>query len=807
MFELDSIVQENIKSSGQIPMLLLHFKYHKIKQQAFDNNWIIVDGMELKDVSPAGQTPYEEKTIFALAPLISSLDEPSATFVLPSNFIFSNVAGAFNTIEADFNDGMGYRTITPNQPFSISSPFSGNLQTTVRAIKANDTLTSVALTENNYLTMSMMSTQAPSPDAVYPLIVSGKIHSFGVWRGCNNTCIRKPVIVIEGFDPTNKRELNSNTILDCAADKREDKNLYELVNAEGMADKMRNAGYDVVILNFFDGKASIQTKANVVKQLINILKDSLALCGSKEIFIVIGPSEAALVGRYALADMEGSGQDHNTRLYVSFDGPHQGANLPLSVQYFAGFLFDKIPALWLLPSKQMMEVLHCTPTKQMLAYHYSHFPFPSPDYSNFYTQLNNLNGGAGYPTKCRNIAIANGSGNSSNQGFNALDKLFAYNITTVIYNLYADGWAVPNGGSNQKIFSGIAIKPILSLQPFSVEIVKVGGTKPYDSAPGGTATFTKDFKDAFEENLGIFQSSDLFGRPKQDFIPTTSALDLKNTSGNLFYNIHSNITGRSGIGFKGVHYSASVSPFDAIYVSVANEDHVICGTTPSIAQFIADEIMSNDLYLQNETVTQARDFEAVETITAGRNVTNRKPQGDFVVANNSGTVNITAGQQIVLKPGTRISPTGTGSVHIFIDEARFENCQISCRMAATNDNSGGKSSALNASTKNKKEKEAVLTSNKEITEEKLKNGKFINYPNPCTDHTHIEYSIGETGNVELEIYNSKGQLVETLVKNQPHNKGVFISTLNTFEMAAGTYICILKINNQITERKKIIVVK
>lgn len=807
VFKIDSIANDIIKNSGQIPLLLLHFNYQQFKQEALDNNWIIVDGMQLKDVSPIGQTPYEEKTIFAMAPLSYEASDP-ATFVLPSSFVFSN-AGTYNSIEADFNDGAGYRTIIPDQPFTVSLPLSNVIEANFRITTTYDTLTSIGVTLNSSQSAQTLSSE-PLPDAVYEIISPGElINQFGVWRGCNNTCIRKPIIVIEGFDPTNNRTLDDNASLDCSLPpaERKSKNLYGLVNAEGMADKFRAAGYDIVILNYADGMQSLQYKADIVKQLIGILKDSIAVCGSNEQFVIIAPSEGALVGRYALADMEGRNIDHNTRLFISYDGAMQGAYIPLSFQYFVDFVYKKTPLLWVIgyvfnEAKMPIEVLKSIPTKQMLTYHYENFPAPAIEHVNFFNELKNLNGGQGYPIKCRKIAISNGSGNGINQGFNPLDKLFAYNITTGAYNLYTDGWALPNGGNKEKIFSGIAIKTILSLNPFSIEIVKVGGTKPFDNAPGGHISSTGDIKYNLDKYAAAISTATVDdGRTMQDFIPTTSALDLKNTSGDLFYNVHSNITGSSGIGFKGINYSASVSPFDAIYVSTQNDDHVICGTTPSIAQFVEDEVMSINLYLQNETITQARDMEAVETVTTGRNVTNRKPQGDFVVANNSGPVKIAAGQQIISKLGTSITPAGTGSVHLFIDEERFENCQISCRSLATNVNNDVKNSAIEAYAKNKKDKEALSVNGK------LKEGKFYSYPNPCTDHTHIEYKIGETANVNLVIYNSKGQLVETIVKNQAQNKGVYNYTLNTSGLVAGTYVCVLKINQKITERKKIIVVK
>jgi hypothetical protein len=40
-----------------------------------------------------------------------------------------------------------------------------------------------------------------------------------------------------------------------------------------------------------------------------------------------------------------------------------------------------------------------------------------------------------------------------------------------------------------------------------------------------------------------------------------------------------------------------------------------------------------------------------------------------------------------------------------------------------------------------------------------------NYPNPFSPNTTIRYSVKEQGNLQIHIYNTKGQLVKTLVNN------------------------------------------
>ena len=56
-----------------------------------------------------------------------------------------------------------------------------------------------------------------------------------------------------------------------------------------------------------------------------------------EKLVITGSSMGGQVVRYALAYMEKHNMNHNTRLYISQDSPHLGANIPLGVQDFLDY--------------------------------------------------------------------------------------------------------------------------------------------------------------------------------------------------------------------------------------------------------------------------------------------------------------------------------------------------------------------------------------------------------------------------------------------------------------------------------------
>ncbi len=104
--------------------------------------------------------------------------------------------------------------------------------------------------------------------------------------------------------------------------------------------------------------------------------------------------------------MEQDNVDHNVKLYVSFDVPHLGANVPIGMQKGAQYLgLEYIDALGLNP-------LNNPWSKQSLLHHYlaySQYPAGVPGYRDeFQTMVDNL----GFPQQCRNIAFNNGSTSS-----------------------------------------------------------------------------------------------------------------------------------------------------------------------------------------------------------------------------------------------------------------------------------------------------------------------------------------------------------------------------------------------------------
>ncbi|MDG5492856.1 T9SS type A sorting domain-containing protein [Psychroserpens sp. SPM9] len=369
----------------------------------------------------------------------------------------------------------------------------------------------------------------------------------------------KPIILLDGFDPADGRDITGIYDLLDYTGSGGDQNLADLVRAEG---------FDVVILNFpvyfrlsdntllnFDdatdvnadtvideadypgstlvdgGVDFIERNAMLLVDLINTLNADKV--GDEEL-VIIGPSMGGLISRYALNYMEheqanNGGPDHETRLWMSFDAPHLGANIPLGFQhqfnYLANGLGDGVNIEELQPV--VNGLLKSPAARQLLVDHFeTHLengslflfdatkvlPEAHPYRTTFDTNINNLSP-TGYPQNTRNVAIINGSGIGTpfqdingapvTPGFSVLNIVDlslpdippASNITaTLQINL------TPTSG-NQEVISKILVTGTVVIFPFTVADAEVESLAPafsdgVDAASGGLFNLS-----AFTEGL------------------------------------------------------------------------------------------------------------------------------------------------------------------------------------------------------------------------------------------------------------------------------------------------------------------
>lgn len=398
----------------------------------------------------------------------------------------------------------------------------------------------------------------------------------------------KPIFFVDGFDPNDSRTIPL---------------MYNLLNfgtsGENLGDLIRDEGYDLVVLNFptyvrtadgatINGGADyIQRNAYILVELLNTINGMKV--GTEE-NVVIGPSMGGLVSRYALKYMEDNTLDHETRLYVSFDSPHRGANVPMSIQYLFNYMVNGAPAITEL-GPLVDGLLGSAAAKQMLIDHYlahvdlagdgvtqtgSNLPVGAPNYRDaFQTELD----GMGFPQDTRNIAVTNGSGMGTLTGSIGLELLNHLFMTSVSTRATITLNFTPLENTNAQVtdfvgellFFGTWIN-VANYSASSKSPVTVDGL---DSAPGGQFDLY-----SFDDGSSALITEFVNNLTSQyfNFIPTISGLGITETDD--WYDLP-DVTSRFN------------TPFDATYIPDDNEPHV--QVNAGNVAFTLDEILNPPL--------------------------------------------------------------------------------------------------------------------------------------------------------------------------------------------------------------------
>src|SRR5262249_5010783 len=148
--------------------------------------------------------------------------------------------------------------------------------------------------------------------------------------------------------------------------------------------------YEVFILNFHDGGASLEHNADVVANAL----DAIHAVAPNNPIDIVGISMGGVIARYALARAESHGTPHHAGVFVSYDAPQQGAHANRSFQ----------DAIKQAPSGNaavaaLQTGLSCMAAMELLDY--CTYEQSGQIHRAFYSILDTLNGD-GYPHQTRN---------------------------------------------------------------------------------------------------------------------------------------------------------------------------------------------------------------------------------------------------------------------------------------------------------------------------------------------------------------------------------------------------------------------
>jgi hypothetical protein len=515
-----------------IPIPILISNYDVLKTNAITSNLLSYNSLtrKLYDVPGRPSSPYEGKRLFAASPVINQSLQGHTTFKIDNNTVWNTTGLSISQLQIDFDDDEGFQTISLGTAVDVSYTDTGMKRWTIKATLSDS---SVWQCYSEYYVARPASASRygdfsptlPSWGIISPV---GGVHSGGrayvhySSKSRTNT-LRKPLIIVEGYDVSFRVPgLQSNySVYDFVASLDDANSTGWDFNEE--LDEI--AGYDLVFIDFNDGADNIVRNAAVVQAVINAVNANKVnddrFSNVRQENVVMGLSMGGLCARYALANMTKnfSGTPTETRLLITHDSPHRGANVPLGIQYLVRMMgnielfdydvydilpqYDDIISLFDAPATSEMLIYRSTGTTSYSANTFLDATYrpmisfsssdPQPSYRFIATSQGNECGNALFSPGQAFIDM--GAGVSAG----AKIKLFGFKIPILSYKLAleVEARALPNAGQTSKIARVYAINNLKILgvinvfkQLYNQTAYAPGTHLPIDGAPGSTNPLT-----------------------------------------------------------------------------------------------------------------------------------------------------------------------------------------------------------------------------------------------------------------------------------------------------------------------------
>ena len=559
---------------------------------------------------------FKTKRLLVAAGLKQIQRGKKVTFEIKEEAFVNTTKLRFLKTEIDFDDGLGFRELKVGETVSINYDTPGDKQINTRILLSdNSSIESfstlkVILSNEEFSTMNNQevigfNSSEDNPPYIqpyneYPFRGFGEMSIFHSSDGV----LDKPIFLVDGFDPLDSRNIAA---------------IYSQLDYSGgnLGDTVRAQGYDIVVLNFptyfrqedqvwiYGGADYIERNAMLLVELIKFINNSKV---GNEKNVVIGPSMGGLISRYALNYMESQNIDHDTRLYISFDAPHTGANVPIGFQHMFNFLAygldtwvgdfsvealrPLVDGMLKSPAARQMLWDHFEPHLQSGSADFDNgnaLPKPHPFYDIFYNAIDNV-GLDEYPVNTRNVAIINGSGNLSKFNFkngnpvNPGDQVLAAFLPEVASytDAYLDSWYTPDVNVTSTVSKVYIDAPGFCFCDITSEALSKshGHTAGPDTASGGLFNIvelasTYAVSDPLVSTFINELQTNYF-----TFIPSISGMDYFTNNWNDFMG------------------NPDRTPFDAWSMPNENQEHV--KLTPQNVEFALNEIYNGETAVNNQ---------------------------------------------------------------------------------------------------------------------------------------------------------------------------------------------------------------
>ena len=429
-------------------LVLLNFDFLDIKDVALNTpGYFVIDTVNQKFLdhpSPVGD-PFDVREVFAAAFMNENQQFLNCTYRIDPALMHFDPNNQYKDddyegvqLRIDFGDGNGWVYFDQSQvshhQVSYSNP--GHYSIQIEFYMQGSTINRAVVNKR-----IIGDSEYIAPDETISIIPGIRA---GVYNGCADGLQpvedRKTIIYLEGIDILDFVNSSNRGVSD----------IYQWMIKYPKLVELRNFGYNFVVVDWVNSRRDMKLNALSVVALIDYLKCQYQ--ESEHEFVVVGESMGGLIGRYALTFMEteeyingytvtsatniiSNGPSyfvepckpelmHKTRLFITIDSPHQGANVPLAYQelykYGANSIFG---GKWFSPyiRKYTTDIadlfLGSDAAKQMLIYHADSktgfntiadewYYYPHSKKTAFFKDLNGI---GNVPRYCKTMALSNGS--------------------------------------------------------------------------------------------------------------------------------------------------------------------------------------------------------------------------------------------------------------------------------------------------------------------------------------------------------------------------------------------------------------
>lgn len=659
-----------------------------ILPEALEQNKFKEQNNQLEEIVPA-KSNYRKHRVFACSMLSNQLVGDNIRFTINHDHYFNNTQEELNQIQINFGNGEGFKDIQFGNPVDVDYSGPSNyveiiLKLTVtkngsiQTLYAHHTIYRKSITHLSRLShnrsnlkssdlnqLSIYNYNYPNNDEevsqlcnylhtdFYELCynyetteIKNKIEYSIIYNSCNTEWeLKKPFIIVDGFDPGDNRDVIKNNVSsDALRYDRDYRGILELLDGQkspwdtrttstNFIDSLRARGYDIVVVNFKDGAGSVMKNSGLFSGFLhNILNGRKYRTNNTEEMVVVGPSMGGLITRIAIRCLELNSTEHYVKQWISFDSPHKGATIPIGLQHALSYGEGMIDNSF----ADGLAKLNSKAAEQMLLHHFQKTnwkAFPHNEFNQLQEFLNTI----GYPVKCQRVAISNGG---RTRLYPSRSKIIDFK-SVINHRLQAwDNW---NSGGKAIVFEG---KVPLSKK----EYYDLDHQMAIEKAVGGWVPATYSINYVSQNKINHSNALQNIPKTRSCFIPASSAFGIKPSRDNLFYpvtkyaaNDNSDIT-------------KITTPFDGILGMQENEEHV--RLTPSTRDYVLNH------WLDPATTSTIRPF--VRSGSENNSIINKpvafvlkdsitfSKRKNYFKAVIGADIKVKSGNNITFKPGTSI---------------------------------------------------------------------------------------------------------------------------------------------------------